>query len=35
MSVARDASAAAAGALMLMERARTDIDRVVWPPEIQ
>lgn len=35
MSVARDASAAAAGALMLMERARTDIDRVVRPPEIQ
>ena len=34
LAVARDASAAAAGALMLAERARADIERLTRPPDL-
>lgn len=35
LAVARDASAAAAGALMLADRARAELERVTRPPELQ
>ncbi len=35
LDLARDASAAAAGALMLAERARVELDRLTRPPELQ
>ncbi|MCU0257276.1 MAG: hypothetical protein MUF60_11115, partial [Vicinamibacterales bacterium] len=35
LAVARDASAAAAGALMLIERARADLEAIARPPELR